>query len=106
MLLLLVLWVFVRERVCCLVWLFVYVLFGMHVFTCVGSVGFPGDGWFPVLTPAMSARNRKSHKLLRTLHRHGVIGAGLHVPGCIFILFGWYVSGVVSHNNARVNLGL
>ncbi|XP_044453162.1 uncharacterized protein [Triticum aestivum] len=76
MLLLLVLWVFVRERVSCLLWSFVYVLFGMHVFTCVGSAAFPGDGWFPVLTPAMSARNRKRRKLLRTLRRHGVTDLG------------------------------
>ena len=80
MLLLLVLWVFVRERVSCLLWSFVYVLFGMHVFTCVGSVGFPGDGWFPVLTPAMSARNRKRRKLLRTLH-----AMVLQVLVCMFL---------------------
>ncbi|XBI54757.1 hypothetical protein VPH35_036707 [Triticum aestivum] len=57
-----------------------------------------------MLTPAMSARNRKRRKLLRTLRRHGVTGAGLHICGCIFALFGWFVSGVVSDNSPRVDL--
>lgn len=105
MVLLLMLWVFIRERVCYFVWSFVYILLSLHVFICAGSVGFLGDAWFPVLTPAMSARNQKRRKLLRTLRRHGVTGAGLPGRSSFFASFSWFVSSVVSHKSVHVDLG-
>jgi hypothetical protein len=87
MLLLLMLGVFVKERVCCLLCPFVCVLFSLYLFIYVDSASFLGDDWFPVLTSAMSARNRKRRKLLRVLRREGVTGAGLPSHTSFFALF-------------------
>ena len=65
---------------------------------------FLGDAWFPVLTPAMLARNRKRHKLLRGLRCHGVTCTGFLGRGSCLSVLSIFVLAVVSHNNMHVDL--